>query len=208
MTELGGHAAAGWYPDPTGMQGLRWWDGLRWTAHTAPAVNPYAAPALDRRPLPATTSVNTVWIWLVVLLPLVSSLLILLLHPQLDLLASPSGRPGFVDPFALLGGPLYFVVMFANWTISAAIIVFSWLDWRELTRRGVDRPFHWAWAFLGIVYPIGRSVIVHRVAGRGRAPLWTAIAVLIATTAIMLVWMAVLSAQIAGSIATNLPSGA
>lgn len=24
---------AGWYPDPTGRDGLRWWDGLDWTDH-------------------------------------------------------------------------------------------------------------------------------------------------------------------------------
>lgn len=24
---------AGWYPDPTGRAGLRWWDGLDWTDH-------------------------------------------------------------------------------------------------------------------------------------------------------------------------------
>lgn len=24
---------AGWYPDPTGRSGLRWWDGLDWTDH-------------------------------------------------------------------------------------------------------------------------------------------------------------------------------
>jgi Protein of unknown function (DUF2510) len=27
-------APVGWYPDPTGQQGLRWWDGLRWTENT------------------------------------------------------------------------------------------------------------------------------------------------------------------------------
>jgi hypothetical protein len=31
-------ANAGWHPDPTNPSGgLRWWDGLQWTAHTHPA---------------------------------------------------------------------------------------------------------------------------------------------------------------------------
>jgi Protein of unknown function (DUF2510) len=28
-------AGAGWYQDPTGSTRLRWWDGSRWTEHTA-----------------------------------------------------------------------------------------------------------------------------------------------------------------------------
>jgi hypothetical protein len=28
---------AGWYPDPTGSAGLRWWDGSRWTESVQPA---------------------------------------------------------------------------------------------------------------------------------------------------------------------------
>jgi hypothetical protein len=31
---------AGWYQDPNDAQGLRWWDGAAWTAHTAPAAAP------------------------------------------------------------------------------------------------------------------------------------------------------------------------
>ncbi|MBF4160075.1 RDD family protein [Nocardioides acrostichi] len=40
---------AGWYPDPTPPAGhapaLRWWDGERWTAHTAPSAPPSAGAA-------------------------------------------------------------------------------------------------------------------------------------------------------------------
>lgn len=27
-------APAGWYPDPSGQRGSRWWDGTRWTEYT------------------------------------------------------------------------------------------------------------------------------------------------------------------------------
>src|SRR5262245_10003853 len=34
--------AAGWYPDPSNATQLRWWDGVAWTAHVAPATPPAA----------------------------------------------------------------------------------------------------------------------------------------------------------------------
>jgi hypothetical protein len=43
---------AGWYPDPHGGPGLRWWDGSTWTQHTAP--QPAAAPELAGHPAPRT----------------------------------------------------------------------------------------------------------------------------------------------------------
>lgn len=30
----------GWYPDPRSAEQLRWWDGGKWTEHTAPGVPP------------------------------------------------------------------------------------------------------------------------------------------------------------------------
>ena len=216
--------APGWYPDPRTSGGLRWWDGVRWTEHVAPAPAPAPAPAsapspyarspyapAQRRPLPAETPVYTVWIWLVAVLPLASSLLLFLLHPQPLFEASTFGSSSNVvirDPFALLGGPMYFVVVGIGWLLTAAGIVFSWLDFRELNRRGVERPFHWAWSFLGIVYPIGRSIIVRGVAGgRGLAPLWVAVAVYIASFAIAVTWSILLVAQILGTATQNVPLG-
>ncbi len=31
---------AGWYPDPTGTDTLRWWGGLAWTEHLKPVEQP------------------------------------------------------------------------------------------------------------------------------------------------------------------------
>ena len=57
---------------------------------------------------------------------------------------------------------------------------FAYLDWRELGRRGVPKPFHFAWVFLSSgVYPIGRSVVVRRRTGKGIAPMWVAIGTLV-----------------------------
>jgi hypothetical protein len=38
--------AAGWYPDPAGSGGMRWWDGVTWSDQVQPA----AAPAAVARP--------------------------------------------------------------------------------------------------------------------------------------------------------------
>lgn len=199
----------GWYPDPVGTGGLRWWDGVRWTEHASTGASPYTPQR--RRPLPDGTPVYTVWIWLVVALPIVSILLLFTLQPQAMFREmSIGGRPTLTaDPFALMGGPTYFVVAAVGWLVTAAVIVFSWLDYRELVRRGVERPFHWAWSFFGIVYPIGRSLIVRGVAGgRGLAVLWAAIAVQVVGFVAAIAWTILLVSQILGTLSHQVPYGA
>jgi hypothetical protein len=200
--------AAGWYPDPNGSGALRWWDGSRWGDQLAAAPTAYA-PA-RRRPLAPGTPLYTVWIWLVAVLPVASGLLLFLLHPQPMFRFSADGSSAVLtDPFALVGGPIYFVVLGLSWVLAAAMIVFSWLDYRELLRRGMERPFHWAWSFLGIVYPIGRSVVVRGVAGgRGLAPLWVAIAAYVVSLVLSVVWSIILISEILGTVAQNVPAGA
>jgi DNA uptake protein ComE-like DNA-binding protein len=43
--------AAGWYSDPSGGSGQRWWDGGTWTAHTTSAAAP-AAPSSQQPIMP------------------------------------------------------------------------------------------------------------------------------------------------------------
>ena len=76
-------------------------------------------------------------------------------------------------------------------------IVFALLDRNALLNRGVVRPFHWGWAFLGIVYPIGRSVIVHGVARpRGLVPIWVLIGTYLVSTVIGIVAAVQLISQV------------
>src|SRR6478672_4750639 len=41
---------AGWYPDPDGSGGQRYWDGSAWTEHRAPAAHEQAPPAAPAEP--------------------------------------------------------------------------------------------------------------------------------------------------------------
>ncbi len=77
--------------------------------------------------------------------------------------------------------------------IIAATIVFAFLDWRELKRRGVPAPFHWAFSFLalagfGIVYPIGRSVVVKRRTGTSDRVLLVAILTIVVSFIVVIIF--------------------
>ncbi|WP_368497449.1 DUF2510 domain-containing protein [Herbiconiux sp. A18JL235] len=186
---------AGWYPDPAGSPAQRWWDGARWTEHLqhaqpatpqAPPPAPYGAYApVAPAPVPPGTPVYNVFIWVITFLPLVSLLLLPLSLTEVDRMIAYTGDP-YGDPYGLspyggyspAGLAAQAITTIAGWLIYAAVIVFAVLDRKWLLRHGYDRPFHWAWAFLGVVYPIGRSVIVRRRAGRGIAPMWASIAIL------------------------------
>lgn len=201
--------AAGWYPDPSGRHRERWWDGTGWTEHDRPLEAPtsatpaaplYTQSGYGHREIPSTTSVSTPWIWIVTLAPFVAILPVFAMDMESILFRS------VLDPqfgwLALLLDPAYIATTVLGWLMYAAVVVCSWLDGRELIRRGVDRPFHWAWAFLSsLVYVIGRTIVVGRVAqGRGRAPMWVGIVLsVIAFVAITAwtVWVVTLSIQFA-----------
>ena len=60
-----------------------------------------------------------------------------------------------------------------SWGIAIGSIVLAFLDRRQLERDGMERPFHWAWAFLSPgVYVVGRSLVARRRSGSSLAPMW------------------------------------
>lgn len=58
---------AGWYVDDKGA--TRSWDGSRWGEDS-----PVAAPSTEFPSVPEGTSTTTVWVWLIVLLPVLSAI--------------------------------------------------------------------------------------------------------------------------------------
>lgn len=142
---------------------------------STPQDNPYAPTPIPQAP-PGTRT-NTLWIWLVVLLPLVQ--LIPLLFIDWAGLIRFTGVEA-ANSLTLLTSPAYLISSFSGWIVYGLCALFAWLDWRQLKAAGVPQPFHFAWVFLSsLVYVIGRSVVVRRRTGAGTAPLWAAIGTLV-----------------------------
>ena len=190
MSESTPAAAAvppGWYDDGTGSGQQRWWSGVEWTEHVA-------TPTVIVRPLlPADRPVYSVWIWLIVLLPLLSLGSFFLWQPNFDYLSSPGSlaTPGYESRYlSSMFTPGYFVLLFGGWILYGLTAVFAWRDAVWLRKQGVVRPFAWPWVFLySPAYVIGRSVIVRRVAApRGLAPIWVLIAVVVLGFVVAIVW--------------------
>lgn len=200
--------APGWYPDQSAPGVQRWWDGIRWTDHVQHEQSVYQPFAPERAP--EGTKTGTVWIWLVALLPLVSLASIFTIDFDgyfRTLMQNPTSPTASFAIFT----PAYLIGVVLSWASVALTIVFAFLDWRELKRRGVPQPFHWAWSFLvfasaGVVYPIGRSVVVKRRTGGGMAPMWVAIAVLAVTIIVVTVWTVMIMTQMMSWVMSSTPT--
>lgn len=175
---------AGWYPDPAGSPRSRWWDGAQWTEqYYDPAT---ASPAQNLR-APEGIAVYTPWVWIIVFLPLLS-LVGLFSVDFASSFTSPDYTPG--NSFGALSSPGYAILNALGFVIYGLCVLFAFLDWRKLGALAVPRPFHWAWAFLSsAVYVIGRSVVVRRRTGRGIAPMWVQIAVIVVGFFAAIVWV-------------------
>ncbi|MEO7586948.1 MAG: DUF2510 domain-containing protein [Arachnia sp.] len=107
-------SAPGWYPDPTGADGLRYWDGQQWTANTSPAPSdapssytsagqqqpdaawqqgPQSGPAA--MPPPAPDGRGNLWLWVAfgVVLAMIIGLGSWLLFFRQDPSSTPSPTP-------------------------------------------------------------------------------------------------------------------
>lgn len=57
----------GWYLDPSGADGLRWWDGRQWTPDVRPAVRPDGSRTSGGDPTPTPRRRGPApWVWLLV----------------------------------------------------------------------------------------------------------------------------------------------
>lgn len=159
---------AGWYPDPSGVAGTRWWDGAQWTSHAQPPAYPAGGyAAVPAPPAKVEVPTSTVWVWLAIAASALPYFTIFLMdwHGFIDAIVASAAR-GVESSYLLSWQLNSLLVSLISWGAIALYILFSWLDWRELRKRGIVRPFHWAWAFFGLltfgvaVYMIGRAVVL------------------------------------------------
>jgi hypothetical protein len=198
----------GWYPDPENPAQGRFWNGAAWTdVRHVPGQPLPVTPPLKA---PAGTDWNTPWIWLIIGLPLLPLLLLLLV---------PWGSLFDFDPFAStpaegMGGmvsvflsPFYWLSIVSSYGVYGLSVWFAYRDMKDLAARGVPKPFHWAFAFIGgLVYTIGRSVVVKRRTGRGHAPLWAEIAVVVVSIVVVVIVEVIIFSAMGDLITTFPPS--
>lgn len=182
---------AGWYRDPSGEVGYRWWDGYAWSSSTSPdpaagrpgpsgmppSMPPMASYVTSARPqLPPDRPIYGVLIWLITLLPIISIPLSLVYQPHYRFTTIEPGVRT-LDPLSIYT-PTYLLILGVELVLYAVTIVLAFRDQRWLMKQGVVRPFGWGWAFLQPVYIIGRSVIVNGVTPKHALwPVWVFIVI-------------------------------
>jgi hypothetical protein len=168
-------APAGWYPIAEGSTQLRYWDGAAWTDYLHhPATAATVAAVVPRQPLRTTegTTPNTPWGWITAFWPVLSLVSLIPTIAYLQGLVDTNYTSADSVTAAILS-PDYIVTTAIGLVAYGLFVLFAALDYRALAKAGVPQPFHWAWSFLsGIVYVIGRGVVVKRRTGSGLAPMW------------------------------------
>jgi len=173
------NAPAGWYPDPAPDTAPGRWDGTQWTEHVGvPATQPSLGTLI--RVGNEGTKPYTPWIWIITLLPLLGPSSFFLID-WTQILDSSTSTANPYASLAIYSDPGYLISTAISWISYALTVVFAFLDVRELKKRGVPQPFHWAFAFIpwSLVYVIGRSVVAKRRTGSGMAPVWVSMAIIV-----------------------------
>jgi hypothetical protein len=189
------------------------------SAQAAPSYTAAAYPAAPPPPGYAATpsapgaDTNTIWIYLAILVTTLPVLSIFFLDMdgwletfgRLDQGAPVDDRAVAAATMQWIGSA--FAITAVTYLLVGLSIVFAWLDWRELKRRGVARPFHWAWAFFALlisigVYVIGRTVVLKRETGSGLTALWVWIGSMVLAFLIGIVWTWVFFQEMAGFLST------
>lgn len=196
MTDSGANAQtpAGWYPDANGV--MRWWDGTKWTEQTQ-YPNAGTVTTLDRPRLPEGTKVDTAWTWIVALATFATIPFVFMIDMrgfiEAVLRAEQLGNSTIaVDAtLAFLGSIM--LISLVSLVATILTIVAAYRDHKHLVSVGVQRPFHWGFSFLilvvGIfVYLIGRHVVLRKVTRTAGWPLWTHLALLVASFVGAIVW--------------------
>ena len=172
-----------WYPDPSGGQFLRYWDGSAWTSNTRPLPNsaahstavtafnaPHAAPMVLYPQNPAVVAPIGAWRGPVDSRPFVQNIFdaVRVCVQKYASFAGRAGRPEFwYTQLAMLivGIAAVFVVwipflgllaMLALWLLGMAAIVPLLA---VMVRRLRDAGFHWAWIFLSLA-PFGSIAVL------------------------------------------------
>lgn len=177
----------------------------------SPTPDPYErhVPVAALR-APNGTDPYTVWIWLIVAIPVVQVLPVFFIDWSAFVTASVADPTG-IAAFSMFFSRAYVALIAFGWIGLGLQIWCAYRDWRELQSRGVPQPFHWAWIFLALavsyaVYSIGRSVVVKRRTGRGLAPMWVTIASIVASFAIG-IWITVVIVQLIVDAVMMMPFG-
>lgn len=150
-----------------------------------PAAREMHAPH-ERPLLPPGARVDTVWIWLIVVVPwvLASTIYLFDIRTVLEALWVD-------DTTAALGhvGLHLAVLAGSSLTTIALALLFAFRDARALRCAGVVRPFPWGFAAIaGIVYVIGRQVVLRKVTAASAAPLVVSIVLYVLWYAVFGVW--------------------
>jgi hypothetical protein len=157
----------------------------------------------ERPLLPPGTRVGTVWVWLVVTMPwvLASTIFLFDVRMLLDALWVDDADAAL----ALVAAHLALLVASSLATIALALL-FANRDARRLRMVGVVRPFPWGFAAIaGIVYVIGRQVVLGKVTRPSPAPLVVSIALYVAWYSAFGAWAVVTVTNALAGLAASVP---